>query len=509
LGHFLHDLQGQVAALNANVDFLAKLGPGSVDKRRPEFMESIEDVRTVFAQLMSNVRTVQDYDRYETGQLVLQEGTFALGDVAGEVAHELRRHALAADKSLTLSRPALESERRLSGDRDLVHRAMLNLGMSALRRAATRAEVSLSIAETDEGSRCRAFAGQESPQPASATLRAVRAAGHAVRRVWAGPGAGARGRRAARRAHLGRDRAGGGCVFVFELGWRRRGLRGKRPSEARRGRTDRRSMRAPPAAGVSPLLFWIVAVARRRAPAPPAKVDELCKALLEDANYKVRVQAALVLGRLGDTASVPSLLKALGDSNKTVRAIAAQALGQLADQGAVEALRQLLGRENDPFVRTQTEKALAALAGGGKRARIYLNFGPFTGGVKAASGEAARLIHDALARELGKLQVVTLSLSAVDQKNFVRTGLLGFYIDGNITRLDDTQSGGGSETSCDVKVMVARWPSRSIIMWTNAGASLQSGSRPRDKEDARRECLEASAGQLAEDLGKFFKAQGG
>jgi len=60
-----------------------------------------------------------------------------------------------------------------------------------------------------------------------------------------------------------------------------------------------------------------------------------------------------------------------------------------------------------------------------------------------------------------------------------------------------------------VKVMVARWPSKSIIMWTSAGASLQSGSRPRDKENARKDCLEASAGQLGEDLGRFFKSQGG
>jgi hypothetical protein len=251
-------------------------------------------------------------------------------------------------------------------------------------------------------------------------------------------------------------------------------------------------------------------LAQARAAVPPGKVDELCKALLEDQNYKVRVQAALVLGRLGDTGAVPSLVKALGDPNKTVRAIAAQALGQLGDQGAGDPLRQLLQRETDTFVRTQTEKALAALAGGGaKRAKIYLNFGPFTGGVKSAGPEAARLIHDALARELGKLQVVTLTLPTADQKNFGRTGMLGFYIDGNITRLDDSPGAGGSETSCDVKVMVARWPTRSIIMWTNAGASLQSGARPRDKEDARRDCLEASAGQLAEDLGKFFKLQGG
>jgi hypothetical protein len=251
-----------------------------------------------------------------------------------------------------------------------------------------------------------------------------------------------------------------------------------------------------------------------RAAAPAGKVDELCRALIEDANYKVRVQAALVLGKLGDPAAVPSLVRALGDANKTVRGIAAQALGQLGDGAAADPLHDLLRGESDPFVRTQAEKALAALGGGGaggakRGAKIYLNFGPFTGGVKSAGPDAAKLIHDALARELGKLQVVTLTLGAGGEKSFGRTGMMGFYIDGNITRLDDVNAGGGSETSCDVKVMVARWPSKSIILWTNAGASLQSGSRPRDKENARHDCLEASAGQLAEDLGKFFKAQGG
>ena len=123
--------------------------------------------------------------------------------------------------------------------------------------------------------------------------------------------------------------------------------------------------------------------------------------------------------------------------------------------------------------------------------------------------DAAKIIHDALEKELGKLPVVTVSLSPADQHNFAKTGLLGFYIDGNITRLDDVSGSGGPETNCDVKVMVARWPSKSIIMWTSAGASLQSGSRPRDKENARKDCLEASAGQLGEDLGRFFKSQGG
>jgi hypothetical protein len=257
-------------------------------------------------------------------------------------------------------------------------------------------------------------------------------------------------------------------------------------------------------------LAVLVSVGAARAAQPQVKVEDLTKALIEDPNYKVRVQAALVLGRLGDHSAVPSLVKALSDQNKTVRAIAAQALGQLADPSAADSLRDLLKREGDPFVRSQTEKALALVSTdvGTKKAKIYLTFGPFTGGVKSAGAEAAKVIRDALSRELGKLAVVTLTLGPAEQKVFPKT-MQGYLIDGNITRLDDVPAGGSSETSCDVKVMVARWPSKSIILWTNAGASLQSGTRPQDKLSARKDCLEASAGQLAEDLGKFFKAQGG
>ena len=52
------------------------------------------------------------------------------------------------------------------------------------------------------------------------------------------------------------------------------------------------------------------------------KVDDLVRAVTEDANYKVRVQAALVLGKLGDPRAVQPLIKALADQNKTVRGIA-------------------------------------------------------------------------------------------------------------------------------------------------------------------------------------------
>ena len=264
------------------------------------------------------------------------------------------------------------------------------------------------------------------------------------------------------------------------------------------------------ASWVAVIALGLVAAAPRAATATPSgRVEAACRTLTEDANFKVRVQAALVLGKLGDAGAVPCLSRALGDQNRTVRAMAAQAMGQLGDVAALDPLRALAQREVDPFVKAQGEKAIALLSGpngSGKHLKIFLNFGPFTGGVKSAGPDAARMIHDTLQTELGKLPVITLTPPAAADAG--KPGASAFWIDGNVTRLDDVAAAGGSETSCGVRVMVARWPSKSIISWTSAEASVQSGARPRDRENARRECLEATAAQLAEDLAKFLKAQG-
>ncbi len=255
-------------------------------------------------------------------------------------------------------------------------------------------------------------------------------------------------------------------------------------------------------------------------PAIAGKVDDLSKLLLDDPNYKVRVQAAVVFRALGDPAATDPLVKALGDSNKAVRGTVAQALAKIGTGAAVAPLQAALKREQDPFVRREFEKALAALGlaavgsgkktgvGAGGKPKIFLAFGPFSGGTRSADGASLELLRTALRRELGKLSSVTFTAEG-DEKNFGRSGQLGFLIDGNVTRLDDGTVAGAAETNCDVKVTVARWPSRSIILWTNAGAAVQAGSRPQDRQNARRDCLEASAGQLGEDLTKFFQSQGG
>jgi hypothetical protein len=244
------------------------------------------------------------------------------------------------------------------------------------------------------------------------------------------------------------------------------------------------------------------------------KVDDLTRALLNDPSYKVRTQAALLLGNLGDPAGVDGLVKALGDDHKTVRAMAAQSLGKLGGDQAAAALKRLLEHESDAFVRGQADKAVAKAG----RARpvqpetrdrkVYLKLGAFTGGSKAADATLLGALRVSLKESLEKLPQVVVA-EGMDDKALAKGGHPAFLVDGNVLKLAEAASGSALETSCEVKVMVARWPSKSVILWTSAGAAVQGGSRERDKQNARRTCIEASAGQLGDSLSEYFKNQGG
>ena len=228
LSHFLHDLTGQVAALAANVDYLAKFAPPLDDPRRRDFDESVSDAEGVFERLKGTMRTVIDYDRFETGQLVPREARMFLGETAAEVGLELRRHAMIAEKGFTLVRP--EHEPALYGDRELLAAAMLNLGMGALRRVPARGTLSIEVGTTDSGVRFRAVA-PGLPLAAAERSRIFEPYGRRANGS-ATYGLGLALAHAVIDLHQGKIwteevESGKGCAFVFELGWQRSGPRPK------------------------------------------------------------------------------------------------------------------------------------------------------------------------------------------------------------------------------------------------------------------------------------------
>lgn len=230
------------------------------------------------------------------------------------------------------------------------------------------------------------------------------------------------------------------------------------------------------------------------------KVDELIRALQQDSSYKVRVQAALVLGKFHEPRATEAIRQALSDINESVRAAAAMALGQSGAAGVEEDLKQRAESDSSQLVRTQAQKALAMLTGhGGGGASVSGARAAFSVGFQ--NGKWGRDVQEAfrarVAHELQTISGVTIA-GAADKKAAAKSSYL---VDGTIVRLDENRQGGSVQIECDVKVFVAAMPGRMIRMMTSQGASLQTQG---DATSAKKECLAATASAIAEDVKTFL-----
>ncbi len=94
------------------------------------------------------------------------------------------------------------------------------------------------------------------------------------------------------------------------------------------------------------------------------KVVFLSGKLKDSSSFKVRLKAAVLLGRLADPRAVRPLVSALRDENYVVRGAAARALGNLGfpmAEGAIERLFRVVDDE-EQFVRKEARQALERLA---------------------------------------------------------------------------------------------------------------------------------------------------
>jgi HEAT repeat protein len=114
-----------------------------------------------------------------------------------------------------------------------------------------------------------------------------------------------------------------------------------------------------------PEVRWIALAGLSERPEPWATA--LLIEALENREFEsIRWQAAVLLGRRGDRAAVPALIRSLGDPNHHVREEAAEALGRIGDARARGALTAAL---DDP-VRSVRLRAAQALEHLGRRGEM-------------------------------------------------------------------------------------------------------------------------------------------
>jgi hypothetical protein len=235
------------------------------------------------------------------------------------------------------------------------------------------------------------------------------------------------------------------------------------------------------------------------------RIEDVEQSLAHDPSYRVRVGAALVLGKLGEPRSVPALLSALGDGHPAVRATAAQSLGKIVDPVSVEAVRAGLTRaaqDSSPLVRHMAAAALRAHdhhaggsggGGSGGRAPVALVFEVKPMGDQSHhAGQALRVhMRDVVADQLRPLGDVSGG------------GPRGFTIDGVIKDLSMNSLPDTVEVVCAVQLVVSRRPTGGVFLLTTGEAVVQRPRRqfrPQYRASMEIEALESAVRGASADL---------
>jgi HEAT repeat protein len=239
------------------------------------------------------------------------------------------------------------------------------------------------------------------------------------------------------------------------------------------------------------------------------RVDDLCRSLTTDPSWRVRLQAAVVLGKVHDARSVPSLLRALGDENETVRGLSAQVLGDLGDSTVVAALQRAHASDSSAFVRDKAGNAVARLqaAQAARSApsahaasKMHVEIGGIGVKPRHVPPELAVRLREFIIRELEKTPGVTLDGQPVS----------GFLIDSSITEVSRRTTEEFVEITCEISMIVGRLPSRSMIMMTSGGATVQApklGLRPEREKALQIDALEGAVEGAHQNLLSFLKTQ--
>jgi hypothetical protein len=220
-----------------------------------------------------------------------------------------------------------------------------------------------------------------------------------------------------------------------------------------------------------------------------ADTSSLVHDLETGGDFRVRVAAALALGKSGSPSARPALEKALHDPHPAVRAAAAAGLGALGDRNAVTALRDAASRETSPSVKNQLVATIARLDGGASGHATKAKFLLALGQVQNRSHANAPAITTALQRsareQLAQIPGVELLADGADLRAQASSRKLPVLaVDGSLTRLDKGVSGREITYSARVEFLIRRMPDQALKGSVSGAAQALADARALTSERA-------------------------
>ncbi len=133
VGGLIHDLQNSIGAVQANFEFLAhELMSVTHVSGKSEVDECVQDCRALFRDMAYGLRTVLDYERFESDRVVLREEQVFLADLAEKAKSALESAAATRDKPVAIETAA--NTQPVQGDPDYLEEALANLIAHVVRQ---------------------------------------------------------------------------------------------------------------------------------------------------------------------------------------------------------------------------------------------------------------------------------------------------------------------------------------------------------------------------------------
>jgi hypothetical protein len=253
------------------------------------------------------------------------------------------------------------------------------------------------------------------------------------------------------------------------------------------------------ASAVVALSLGAVTLATVLLPARVASADEspdyYLRQLKSSDDFRVRVQAALALGKKGDAVFASPLCSALEDANEAVRAASAGALGKLTKGAGISCLSEKLSTEKNADVRATIEKSLKEArgssgggdSGGGAipaNAKFYVALGETNNKTKRGKDEVDQIVKSALSAKLATMSgyaVAPRGESSQKAKSVLQSKRLkGFQL---LTTVEPPEYSGGSLT-VKVRVVLTTYPGKDVKgEFTNKLTQSGTPSEDRASED--------------------------
>jgi K+-sensing histidine kinase KdpD len=128
----VHDIQNSLGAIQANFEYIAQMPDTRDKKAREEFEECVQDTRATFREMVRNLRTVLEFERFEAGDVALKEGKVLLSDICQSVASSLEHAASASSKEIVVESTSYSLP--VHADANYLKEAVTNLANFVLRQ---------------------------------------------------------------------------------------------------------------------------------------------------------------------------------------------------------------------------------------------------------------------------------------------------------------------------------------------------------------------------------------